>query len=58
MLEAAKDADHLILGRRGTGGFNRLTLGSVSSQVAHHAELPGDDRPGLTRPRVTGPGDP
>jgi nucleotide-binding universal stress UspA family protein len=40
MLEAAKDADHLILGRRGTGGFNRLTLGSVSSQVAHHADCP------------------
>jgi nucleotide-binding universal stress UspA family protein len=40
MLEAAKDADHLILGRRGSGGFNRLTLGSVSSQVAHHAACP------------------
>ena len=40
MLEAAKDADHLILGRRGTGGFSRLTLGSVSSQVAHHASCP------------------
>jgi nucleotide-binding universal stress UspA family protein len=40
MLEAAKDADHLILGRRGTGGFSRLTLGSVSSQVAHHADCP------------------
>ena len=40
MLEAAKEADHLILGRRGTGGFNRLTLGSVSSQVAHHADCP------------------
>jgi nucleotide-binding universal stress UspA family protein len=40
MLEAAKEADHLILGRRGTGGFNRLTLGSVSSQVAHHASCP------------------
>ncbi|HEY0718674.1 MAG TPA: universal stress protein [Streptosporangiaceae bacterium] len=40
MIEAAKDADHLILGRRGNGGFNRLTLGSVSSQVAHHAACP------------------
>jgi nucleotide-binding universal stress UspA family protein len=40
MLEAAQGADHLILGRRGTGGFNRLTLGSVSSQVAHHADCP------------------
>ncbi len=40
MLEAAQDADHLIVGRRGTGGFSRLTLGSVSSQVAHHASCP------------------
>ncbi len=40
LLEATKDADHLILGRRGSGGFNRLTLGSVSSQVAHHASCP------------------
>jgi nucleotide-binding universal stress UspA family protein len=40
MLEAAQDADHLILGRRGSGGFNRLILGSVSSQVAHHATCP------------------
>ena len=40
MLEAAKDADHLILGRRGTGGLTRLSLGSVSSQVAHHASCP------------------
>ena len=40
MLEAANDADHLILGHRGTGGFSRLTLGSVSSQVAHHASCP------------------
>jgi nucleotide-binding universal stress UspA family protein len=40
MLEAAKDADHLILGRRGSGGFNRLALGSVSSQVAQHAPCP------------------
>ena len=37
---AANDADHLILGRRGTGGFSRLTLGSVSSQVAQHAACP------------------
>jgi nucleotide-binding universal stress UspA family protein len=40
LLEAAQGADHLILGRRGSGGFNRLTLGSVSSQVAHHAPCP------------------
>jgi nucleotide-binding universal stress UspA family protein len=40
LLEAAKGADQLILGRRGTGGFNRLMLGSVTSQVTHHADCP------------------
>jgi nucleotide-binding universal stress UspA family protein len=40
LIEAAKGADLLVLGRRGTGGFNRLILGSVTSQVAHHAECP------------------
>jgi nucleotide-binding universal stress UspA family protein len=40
LLEAAKDADQLVLGRRGTGGFNRLMLGSVTSQLAHHVDCP------------------
>ena len=40
LIEAAKGADQLVLGRRGTGGFNRLMLGSVTSQVVHHAECP------------------
>ena len=40
LIEAAKDADQLVLARRGTGGFNRLMLGSVTSQVVHHAECP------------------
>jgi nucleotide-binding universal stress UspA family protein len=40
LIEAAKGADQLVLARRGTGGFNRLTLGSVTSQVVHHAECP------------------
>ena len=40
LIEAAKGADQLVLGRRGIGGFNRLTLGSVTSQVVHHAECP------------------
>ena len=40
LIEAAKDADQLVLGRRGTGGFSRLTLGSISSQVVHHASCP------------------
>ena len=40
LIEAAKDADQLVLGRRGTGGFSRLTMGSISSQVAQHASCP------------------
>ena len=40
LIESAKDADQLVLGRRGSGGFNRLTLGSVTSQVTHHAVCP------------------
>ncbi len=40
LIEAAKGADQLVLARRGTGGFNRLMLGSVTSQVVHHADCP------------------
>ena len=40
LVEAGKDADMIVLGSRGTGGFARLTLGSTASQVAHHAQCP------------------
>jgi nucleotide-binding universal stress UspA family protein len=40
LLDAAKQADLVIIGRRGLGGFKRLMLGSVSESVARHSPCP------------------
>ncbi|HEX6567920.1 MAG TPA: universal stress protein [Acidimicrobiales bacterium] len=40
LLDAAEEADLVVIGRRGLGGFGRLMLGSVSEHVARHARCP------------------
>jgi nucleotide-binding universal stress UspA family protein len=40
ILNAGADADMIVLGSRGGGGWSRLLLGSVSSSVAEHAKVP------------------
>ena len=40
LLNAAADADMIVLGSHGAGEFTRLLKGSVSRQVVHHAHCP------------------
>lgn len=40
LLSASQTADLLVLGTRGSGGFEPLRLGSVTSQVIHHSKCP------------------
>lgn len=51
LVHESLDADLLVIGSRGRGGFARLVLGSTSTQCATHAHVPtvvvppGDDAP-------------
>jgi nucleotide-binding universal stress UspA family protein len=40
LINAGQDADMLVPGSRGAGGFTRLMMGSTAGQVVRHAHSP------------------
>jgi nucleotide-binding universal stress UspA family protein len=40
IIKAGGDADMIVLGSRGAGGFTQLIMGSTATQVAKHAPCP------------------
>jgi nucleotide-binding universal stress UspA family protein len=49
LIAASGNSDLLVLGARGGGGFHPLSMGSISTQVVHHAKCPVVVVPGPTR---------
>ena len=40
LVSASATSDLLVVGSRGGGGFGSLVMGSIASQVVHHAKCP------------------
>ena len=40
LVSAGRDAEMIVLGSRGAGGFSKLLMGSTASQVVQHAHCP------------------
>jgi len=40
LVDASQDADLVVVGARGVGGFTRMVMGSVSNEVVQHSACP------------------
>ncbi len=56
LVEASRDADLVVVGSRGRGGFRSLVLGSTSHQVVSHAHCPVVVVPARTEDQEPGDG--